>query len=70
MFKTDVIITLVDNLQYQSQFVDEDNITQGWGVGLGGWGHRGHDRMVVEFTTTCAISAYYHSCSEFESRSG
>jgi hypothetical protein len=24
------------------------------------WGHRGHDRMVVGFTTTCAISAYHH----------
>jgi hypothetical protein len=23
-------------------------------------GHRGRDRMVVEFTTTCAISAYHH----------
>jgi hypothetical protein len=24
------------------------------------WGRGGGDRMVVEFTTTCAISAYYH----------
>jgi len=23
-------------------------------------GHRGNDRMVVGFTTTCAISAYHH----------
>jgi len=23
-------------------------------------GHRGRDRMVVGFITTCAISAYYH----------
>jgi hypothetical protein len=23
-------------------------------------GRRDHDRMVVEFTTTCAISAYHH----------
>jgi len=23
-------------------------------------GHRGPDRMVVGFTTTCAISAYHH----------
>jgi hypothetical protein len=23
-------------------------------------GHRGHDRMVVGFTTTCAINAYHH----------
>jgi hypothetical protein len=23
-------------------------------------GCRGHDRMVVEFTITCAISAYHH----------
>jgi hypothetical protein len=22
------------------------------------WGHHGRDHMVVEFTTTCAISAY------------
>jgi hypothetical protein len=28
--------------------------------------HRGHDRMVVEFTTTHAISAYHHSSCEFE----
>ena len=25
-----------------------------------GWGHHGHDCMVVGFTTTCAISAYHH----------
>ena len=31
--------------------------------------HRGRDRMVVEFTTTYAISAYHHYCGEFESRS-
>ena len=24
------------------------------------WGHHGRDRMVVGFTTTYAISAYYH----------
>jgi hypothetical protein len=24
------------------------------------WGRRGRDRMVVGFTTTCAISAYNH----------
>jgi hypothetical protein len=29
-----------------------------------------HDRMVVRFTTTCAISAYHHWCCEFKSRSG
>jgi len=23
-------------------------------------GHRGRDRIVVRFTTTCAISAYHH----------
>ena len=32
-------------------------------------GCRGRDRMVVEFTSTYAISAYHHWC-EFESRSG
>ena len=32
--------------------------------------NRGHDRMVVGFTTTDAISAYFHWCCEFESRSG
>jgi len=32
-------------------------------------GRRGRDRMVVEFTTTCTISAYHHSSCEFESRS-
>jgi hypothetical protein len=29
-------------------------------------GCRGHDRMVVGFTTTYAISTYYHWCCEFE----
>jgi len=24
--------------------------------------HRGHDHMVVGFTTTYAISAYHHEC--------
>jgi hypothetical protein len=33
-------------------------------------GRRGHDHMVVGFTTTYAISAYHHWCCEFESRSG
>ena len=33
-------------------------------------GRRGRDRMVVGFTTTYAISARYHSCCEFEYRSG
>jgi hypothetical protein len=33
-------------------------------------GHRGHDRTVVGFTNTYAISAYHHWCCEFESRSG
>jgi len=31
--------------------------------------HRDRDRMVVEFTTTYAISAYHHLSCEFESRS-
>jgi hypothetical protein len=30
---------------------------------------RGRDRVVVEFTITCAISAYHHKGCEFESRS-
>jgi hypothetical protein len=29
-------------------------------------GRRGHDRMVVGFTTTCAISAYHHYSCEFQ----
>ena len=33
---------------------------------IGGGGRR--DRMVVEFITTCAISAYHHYSFEFESR--
>ena len=33
-------------------------------------GCRGSDRMLVGFTTTCAISAYHHSCCEFKSQSG
>jgi len=32
-------------------------------------GRRGHDRMVVGFTTTCAISIYHHLRFEFESHS-
>jgi len=31
--------------------------------------HRDRDRMVVEFTTTYAISAYHHLSCELESRS-
>jgi hypothetical protein len=33
-------------------------------------GRRGRARIVVGFTTTYAISAYYHGCCEFEFRSG
>ena len=33
-------------------------------------GRRGHDHMVVGFTTTNAISAYNHWCYGFKSRSG
>ena len=33
-------------------------------------GCRDRDRMVVEYTTTYAISAYHHWCCEFESRQG
>jgi len=32
--------------------------------------HSSHDRMVVGFTTTYAISTYHHWCCEFESQSG
>ena len=32
-------------------------------------GNHGHDRMVVGFTTTCAISTYHHQGCELESRS-
>jgi len=27
---------------------------------INSWGRRGRDRMVVGFTNTCAINAYYH----------
>jgi hypothetical protein len=33
-------------------------------------GRCGHDRMIVGFTTTYAISAYHHWCCEFEYRLG
>jgi hypothetical protein len=33
-------------------------------------GRRGHDRMIVGFITTYAISAYHHSHCEFEPCSG
>ena len=33
-------------------------------------GRRARDRMVVEFITTYAISAYHHWSCEFESRTG
>ena len=32
-------------------------------------GRRGHNRMLVGFTTTCAISAYHHLSCEFEPHS-
>jgi len=31
--------------------------------------HHGHDRIVVGFTTTCAISAYHQWSCEFEPHS-
>ena len=31
-------------------------------------GLRGRDRMVIGFTTTCAISAYHHQSCGFEPR--
>jgi hypothetical protein len=34
-----------------------------------GGGNPDRDRMIVEFTTTCAISAYHHYSCEFEPRS-
>ena len=33
------------------------------------WGRLGRGRMVVGFSTTCAISAYHHYSCEFEPRS-
>ena len=38
-------------------------------ISLTSCGCRGHDRMVVGLTTTCAISAYHHKSCEFEPRS-
>ena len=35
-----------------------------------GRGRHGRERMVVEFATTYAISAYHYLCCEIESRSG
>ena len=34
------------------------------------WGRRGHDCMVIGFTTTYAISVCHHLRCEFESRLG
>ena len=34
---------------------DNSTVAQKYGTG-----HRGRDRMVVGFTTTCAITAYHH----------
>jgi hypothetical protein len=36
---------------------------------LVGRSHRGRDRMLAGFTTTCAIGAYHHKSCEFEIRS-
>jgi len=36
------------------------------GTQKGGKGRRGRDRMVVGFTTTYAISAYHHWCSNLD----
>jgi hypothetical protein len=33
------------------------------------WGRHGRDRMIVGFTTTCAVRAYHHKSCEFEPRS-
>ena len=32
-------------------------------------GRRGRDRIIVRFTTTCAINTYYQYSCDFESRS-
>ena len=40
-----------------------------WHCSVPGEGRQGRDRMVVGFTTTCAISTYHHKCCEFEPRS-
>ena len=40
------------------------------GIIISSGGRRGHDRMVVGYTTNYAISAYHHCCCEFESPSG
>ena len=47
-------------------------VTKGTCLGaLGGLyvNRRGHDRMVVGYTTWCAISTYHHQSCEFETRS-
>jgi hypothetical protein len=38
--------------------------------GIADRGSRDRDRMVVEYTTTYAISVYPYLCCKFESRSG
>jgi len=42
----------------------KENICSRWSRG-----RSGRDRMIVWFTTTCAISVYHHLTCEFESRS-
>jgi len=46
------------------------HIAYSWLVTVSLVGRRGHDRMVVWFTTTYAIGAYHHWCCGFQSRSG
>jgi hypothetical protein len=42
-------------------------LKQNWDLNID-WGRHGRDRMVVGFTTTCAISALHQYSCEFEPR--
>ena len=59
-------------LDYSNRFVLAFTISEIWEEDQKfcfNGGHRGRDRMVVGFTTTCAISAHHHLSCEDEPRS-
>ena len=51
------------------QLIEDEDCVSYTSFQLIHWGRCDRDYVVVGFTTTCAISAYHHWSSEFESRS-
>ena len=48
------------NLLLMTKYTNSENVKSVYNVNVFLRGRRGRDRMVVGFTTTCAISTYHH----------